>query len=779
VARKAQRPPHNLPAELTSFVGRRGELAEIKRLLSGSRLITLTGTGGVGKTRLALRTGADVLRAFPDGVWLIELAALQEEALLAQAVANALGLQDQAGGWVVLSLSKYLAGKRMLLLLDNCEHLLNASAVLGETLLHSCPELRILATSRQALGVAGESTLRVPSLSVPEGPVPSADALVQYEAVRMLVDRATAAEFGFALTEHNHVAIAQLCQRLDGIPLAIELAAVRLKALTPDQILERLDDRFRLLTTGSRTSLQRQQTLKATIDWSFELLSVKERALWRKLSVFAGSFELEAAKFICAGEGVSSETVSDLVWQLLDKSILVRERDGSPRYRLIETLRQYGLEKLVDANEEGALRRRHSDWFGQLATSAEAGLWGPGQVDWIDRLQADHANLRAALDSCLAEPGEADRGVAMAAALWLFWHARGHLSEGRRWLDLALAAQPRPTPARARGLAAAGYLALNQNDLAAAADRLEESRMLALQLGVDATLAFALQWMGLVALFQGDATRAEALIEESLARHRTARYPMGAAMALLEYATLMSFRGETKRAIALHEETIGLCQAQGDSWVLAWALFSLGLEILREGDLPRATDLEKESLRRHLVLDHWFGAASCIEALAWLAGSQGRAARAATLLGAAEALRQSIPAPLAEVWKALHAACESACRTGLVVGGFERAYGAGLKMDRHEAAGYALEERPVQPKPKPETPVSPLSRREREIAALIASGLSNKQIASRLVIAQRTAEAHVEHILNKLGYSSRAQVAAWAADQLGSKAESEHLAPRD
>jgi len=365
---RSERGLHNVPAELTSFVGRRRELAEIKRLLATTRLLTLTGAGGVGKTRLALRTAADVERAFPDGVWLVELAPLQDPALVAQAVFNALEFRDQSARWLMATIADYLADKNLLLVMDNCEHLLSACAVLVDNLLRACPNVHVLATSRQPLGMSGEVTLTVPSLSMPDhGSVAAEDRLTDYEAIALFADRAVAALPGFQVVAANRDAVIQLCRRLDGIPLAIELAAVRLKALSVDQIVERLDDRFRLLTAGNRTAMPRHQTLQATIEWSYGLLSEPEQKLWTRLSIFAGGFDIAAAEQVCVGEGIADIEVFDLIAGLLDKSILAREEiGGKVRYRLLETLREFGLAKLRGYGQEAAFRHRHRAWLRHL-----------------------------------------------------------------------------------------------------------------------------------------------------------------------------------------------------------------------------------------------------------------------------------------------------------------------------------------------------------------------------------------------------------------------------
>src|SRR5579884_1061615 len=429
----------NLPVQLTSFIGREKEMEEIKRLLSRTRLLTLTGSGGCGKTRLAAQVGADLLADFADGVWLVELAAIADPALVPQTVASTLGIREEPGQRLLETLQQHLKPKSLLLLLDNCEHLSAACAQLAETLLQACPNLRILASSREALGIAGELAYRVPSLSLPELPrLPSAEAalvpaLARCEATRLFVERAALSYPGFALTEQNAPAVAQVCVRLDGIPLAIELAAARIKVLSADQIAARLDDRFRLLTGGSRTALPRQQTLRALIDWSYDLLSEAERTLLRRLSVFAGGWTLEAAEAVCSADALH------LLTSLVDKSLAVyEEQAGEARYRLLETVREYARDRLLESGEMEEVRERHFAFFLRMAEEIEPKLTGLEQAAWLDRLEGEYDNLRAASGWALSAAEGAQAGLRLAGALWRFWEIRGHIDEGRGRLKNAL-----------------------------------------------------------------------------------------------------------------------------------------------------------------------------------------------------------------------------------------------------------------------------------------------------------------------------------------------------
>jgi predicted ATPase/DNA-binding SARP family transcriptional activator len=519
--RSEQKPPeagkHNLSGSLTSFVGREREKKEVERLLGTSRLLTITGTGGCGKTRLAQEVARDLVNAYADGVYLTELASLSESTLVPQAVAEALGVREQPGSSLTDTLADSLSAKTLLLVLDNCEHLVEACAHLVETLLKACPELRILTTSREPLGAAGEVIWQVPSLS---GPSPllrhALEELEGYESVRLFVERARYRNPAFLLDQQNARAVAEICRKLDGIPLAIELAAAR-AGLSVEQIAARLDDPLRLLTGGNRTATPRQRTLRGALDWSYELLVGFERVLFRRLSVFAGGFSLEAAETVSSGEGIEEEDVLDLLSRLVDKSLVVSEAtgDGGVRYRMLEPVRQYAQERLEESGEGDALRGRHAAFFLALAEVAESKLVEPDQVSWFERLEREHDNLRAALRNAL-DRGKVEPGLRVGGAIWRFWYARGHLSEGRRWLEEALA-QPGTAPARAKALRGAGALAWAQGDYARAETLFEESLALRRELGDRQGVAEAINGLASVARDRGEYARARALFEVNLA----------------------------------------------------------------------------------------------------------------------------------------------------------------------------------------------------------------------------------------------------------------------
>src|SRR5829696_434443 len=451
------RTDNNLPLQLTGLVGREREISEVGRLLAEARLLTLTGPGGSGKTRLALAVASEVVEGYEDGAWLVELAPLSDPELVPEAVASVLGVREATGSPLLETLAEHLVSKSMLLVLDNCEHLIDASASLAEVLLRRCPNLSILATSREGLGITGEATFAVPPLSLPDPRrLPDPEMLPRYEATRLFVERVRAVKQDFSLTEGNAVAVAQVCYRLDGIPLAIELAAARARVLSVEQISSRLDDSFRLLT-GGRAVLARHRTLTATMDWSHELLSTEEKALFRGLSVFAGGWTLEAAEAVCNGEGLEREDLLDLLASLVDRSlVLVSERDGEVRYRLLEVVRQYAAEKLEVAGEAGPLGERHAKYYLALAEDAEPELRGARYGAWLGRLEAEHGNLRAALRWFLYRD-EAELALRLAGALGEFWYLSGQVSEGRQWLEEALAGREAASEAvQAKALTWAG-----------------------------------------------------------------------------------------------------------------------------------------------------------------------------------------------------------------------------------------------------------------------------------------------------------------------------------
>jgi non-specific serine/threonine protein kinase len=728
-------PKHNLPQQLTSFIGREKEIAQIKELLGTTRLLTFIGAGGCGKTRLATQVAGDLLESYSDGIWLVELAALAEPGLVPQTVANVLGLKEQQGRSQTQTISEYLASRHLLLVLDNAEHLLAACAQLTDVVLRQCAQVVILVTSRERLGIAGELTYRVPSLSVPD---PNRDATPQelsaYESARLFIERARLQRPHFAVTAQNAAALASVCARLDGIPLAIELAAPRVRSMSIEEVNRRLDQRFGLLTGGSRTALPRHRTLRAMIDWSYDLLSDAEQALLCRLSVFSGGWTLDAAEQVCVGEGVDNVQVVDLLTSLADKNLVVAdEQDGATRYGLLETVRHYAMEHLREHDREAPWRGRHLMYFLALAEEAEPQLTGSEQQAWLDRLQAEHENLRSALVWSSATTGDASLGLRLAAALWRFWWLRGYLSEGRTLLvgRLASATGTRSLAARSMALNGAGILAWQQGDYPASRALQEESLAIRRELGDRRAIASSLNCLGIVVSEQGDHCAARAFHEESLAisrelgdRHETANalsnlgnvaqywsdsaaarvlheeslairrelgHRWGVAASLTNLAVVARDQGDYANARALSEESLAICRELGERQGTAGCLGEIGLILCDQGDYPAAQALLKESLTIFLELGDQRNIAEALEGLAyafWL----DRSGRAALLWGAAERLREAIGAPLKpnDRLRAEHqvAAARSALGDDVV---FDLAWQEGRAMNLEQAVQYALD----------------------------------------------------------------------------------------
>jgi non-specific serine/threonine protein kinase len=641
----AARTQTNVPLELSSFVGRERELATLAELLGQTRLLTLTGTGGVGKTRVAVHLAAGRVERYAQGVWLVELAPLSDLTLVPQAVATAVGVREDGGRSLLDALRDALRQRQLLLVLDNCEHLIATCAELAETLLRACPHLQILATSREALGIGGETVWRVPSLELPErGPLPPLQQLGQCAAVRLFVERAVSAQPRFALSAQNAAAVVAICRRLDGIPLALELAAACAAALPVAEVAARLEHSFRLLTRGSRTALPRQQTLRGTVDWSYDLLSEPERLLFARLSVFAGGFTLEAAEAVCAEGAIAEDDVLDLLLSLAQKSLLVaEEHDGVvARYRLLEPLRQYAGERLVERGEAAAVQTRHVGYYLALAEAAEPELRGPQQGVWLERLEREHDNLRAAL-AWSREQAVGELGLRLGGALWKFWSSRGYLSEGRRWLEAVLEETGESlTRVRATALHGAGALASMQGDYGRASALFEEALALRRDLSDTGGIAGSLSNLGLVALRQGDYGRASALFEKSLALSRELEDAQGIAHSLRNLGIVALDQGLYERASALFEEALALTKELGDPGNIAGSLMSLGLIALDQGDYGRAAALQEAALSLLRELGDGWGMAIALSNLGLVAQEQGDHGRAKSLFEESLALCRTL-----------------------------------------------------------------------------------------------------------------------------------------
>jgi predicted ATPase/class 3 adenylate cyclase len=608
--------PNNLPTQLSSFIGREREIGEVKTMLASTRLLTLTGTGGSGKTRLALQTGAELLDQYPDGVWLVEFGALVDPTLVPQTVAAALLVREQPEQPLTETLINSLHPKSLLLILDNCEHLLPACAGLADALLRGCPKTRILATSREHLGIVGETLFAVPPLRVPSlEQLPSLADLVQYESVRLFNERATAILATFRITPQDAKSIVQLCHDLDGIPLAIELAAARVKVLTVSQILARLGDRFRLLAGSRRTGPSRQLTLQAAMDWSYNLLAEKERAVLRRCTVFAGGCTLEAVETVCSGQGVETTEVLDLLTQLVDKSLLLADaqRDGG-RYRMLETIRHYGRQKLVDSAEGVEARRKHFEWYCGFVERVQVRLSGGSddvsdEVDYLDQLEREHDNLRAALEWCIAN-GEAEKALRLATSLSEFWVIRGHLSEGREWLLRALQRSEEGVPAalHAKALHWMGHFAQSQAGLSVARRYYDDSLKIYQHLNDKEGIALLLRRIGSMLAHQGDIS-ARTFLEESLTIYRELGQKPGMASALGSLGSLERFQGNYDAARDLSEQSLVLRRESGDAEGTAWALRNLARVSIRRADFEMALRHLEEGLEIFRKLSEQAGVA--------------------------------------------------------------------------------------------------------------------------------------------------------------------------
>ena len=686
--------PHNLPIQLTSFIGRGREIAEVKRLLGAARLVTLTGSGGAGKTRLALQVAADVVEGNSDGVWLAEFAPIADPVLVPKTVASAMNVPEQPGRDMTETLVDALRPKALLLVLDNCEHLLAACRDLAAALLRTCPQVRILATSRQGLGVPGETLWRVPSLSVPEDTtrLPPPDKLLLFEAVRLFVDRAVMIDSGFMITSENAPALARVSQRLDGIPLAIELAAARVKVLAVEQIAARLDDRFRLLTGGSRMLLPRQQTLRAAIDWSYDLLSQKERAVLRRLSVFAGGCTLEAVEVVCIGNSVEASDILDLLTQLVDKSlVLVETRHDEARYRLLETIGEYGRDRLAETGEAMEVQRRHRDWYLALAEQAELKLQGSEQVVWLRRLEMEHDNLRAALEWSLTDARDAEAGMRLSAALAYFWRARDYVAEGSRWLERALSHDGDvPASARAKAVRTLAYMLVFQGQFERAGAWAEKGLDLSRQLDDKEGIGQSLWTLGMVALSQRDFDRAKALYSESLAYCREAGDSAGAGNALNQLGEQARSRGDYEAARSFYEESLVIRRATGDKGRIAATLGNLGSVEIAQGHCRIAAVFLRESLTMRREIGSKKGVIGCLAGFAGVAVAEDQLERAARLLGAAEVLLGTIGIPLEHPDQVEFESRVKATRAALGDAAFATAWAEGRAMTLEQAIEYAL-----------------------------------------------------------------------------------------
>jgi predicted ATPase/DNA-binding CsgD family transcriptional regulator len=840
---------HNLPVHLTSFVGREHEIQQVRGLLNEARLLTLTGSGGCGKTRLAIQVATGLLDDYADGVWFVDLVPVISETAIILAVASTLSVRDEGSRELIETVSAQLRDREVLLILDNCEHVAAASAQLADALLQACPRLRILATSREILNVPGELTYRVPSLSLPDASTRDPSSLRRSEATRLFVERGRFHQPGFDLNAENAAAVAGVCRALDGMPLALELAAARVGVIPIGEIEARLEDRFRLLTDGARTLRPRHQTLWGAIDWSYALLPDGEKRLFRWLSVFAGGFTAESASAVCLSRADAAEALLQLGRLVAKSMVLADERRKRARYRLLESLREYGRERLAAAGEAQPASRRQLDHFVQYAEVAAAEMHGPRQREWLDRLEDEQDNIRAAIHWGRQNDGEL--AYRLAAAMANYWDRRGHWNEGRELLAAVLQSPsaPRSKSAKASTLMAAGSIGLQLGSPTTTASSLESALALFSELEDLRGMGWAQNQLGMMEHDQANHVRSREHYEASLAlarqcrdraltaaailgigkadleegRHDAARARFQESLAISEkigdlwqiafahdnlgHAALK--QGKYARARFHHERSLAVWQEVLDDWGMEHAYSNLGLVALEEGDLPRGQEVFEENLRlvqrrgnretiamAHQGLGHvaflkrdyasarWQYAQSLtvfselrsppdvaiallgFVRIAWARSQPGRALR---LAGAIAEMYAGFHGPASRVRALDVTPMIESCRQALGRGA-AAAWEDGRSMTVDQAIAFAQESEPSSiAAPKPAT-LGGLTRREREIAIMVARGMTNRQIAGTLVISERTAEGHVERIRNKLGFHNRAEIAAWAS-KLGLVAE--------
>ncbi|MEU8357506.1 AAA family ATPase [Nonomuraea sp. NPDC048882] len=684
----------NLPAELTSFVGRTRLLTNLKRHLGESRLVTVTGIGGVGKSRTVLRLAHQVRPHYPDGVWFADLARLQDAGMVRHTIASALGIADQSSREASESLSEWVGERDMLLIIDTCEHLVQGCAELIHELLEAAPNLKVLATSRQSLHLPYEHVVPVPPLQVP-GDDP-AESLFTNESVQLFAARAGASVPDFVLDEDNIAPVAELCRRLDGIPLAIELAAVRLRALSVEQILGLLADRFSLLAGASRTALPRHQTLRAAIGWSHELCEPAERLLWARLSVFAGDFELDAARFVCSDGRLPSEDITDLVTGLVEKSILlIRSNHAGVRYKLIDTLAEYGEEWLEKLGQKERMRQRHLEYYLSLAQRSEDAWSGPRQIYWFVRMRQEHDNVRIALEHALRSSGKSQLALTLLSSLWFMWVCCGFAREGRLYLERALEANPTVSKERCKALWVLSYVKSAQGDSAGALQAAEKCSTEAVRVGDSRAVILASKMQGTAALLQGDLQKASALLGVAIEFNTDNKeLNPGLLPAIVELSIVLTTQGELYEAESLLQDCLQVCKERGELWVSSHAQWALASTRLATGRTGEALQNVREALRIKRHFHDTLGTLMALETAARIFAAAAQPPVAAKLLGALQQNWRTAGLPqLGAPWMTDdHDRCVRECKQAMGELAYKNAFEEGARLDLDEASGLALED---------------------------------------------------------------------------------------
>ena len=755
-----RRRPGELPVEVTGFVGRGRELAELADLLRTARLVTVIGPGGVGKTRVALRAAAQAADQFADGVCLAELGGLRDPELLPHTIATCLGLPEQDSRSGLDAIVDYLRGRQLLLILDTCEHLVGACGMLADMVLRHTPGVTVLATSRQPLDVPGEHSCSIPPLPIPE---PHASGTCGGDAVELFAQRAATAAPGFAVTAGNRGDVIRLCRRLDGIPLAIELATVQLRAVPLEQLAGRLERRFLLLTGGRRGALPHPQTLGTATQWSYDLCSPDEQLLWARLSVFAGSFDIAAAEEVCADGPLAREDILATLVGLVDKSVVLRVEGDGERYRLLDTIGEFGAERLAEAGAQITLQDRHLAYFLALASDFSRHAKDDDQLRRYRRLQREHPNIRAALGYALSLPDREREAARLAAALRSYWEISGLLREGRHWLTKVMERFTGPSPERAWLLMTRGVLAIFQGQLSEAITDLELSTPMAAEYGEAEACALSCTYLSLAFVFSG--RHAEAAAMGAVAEERLLAIDHRSGLISLDihlgYLHLLS--GKPDLAIERCAQGLRRLGDSGERWARGYLQVITALALFLQGKHEASGVAARGSVQLKYELGDIVGTAYCLEMLAWLAAAQQRGGRTAWLLGAADALWERAGKRLGgtAIMEELH---QRAAKTASGVLGQQR-YAAlfreGAVGSLDLVIGLAVEDADDLSAPGTEHPVGLLTRREQQIAALVAEGLSNRAIAQQLGISKRTVDAHIVHIFAKLGVSSRIQLVSW------------------